>query len=106
MTEILIPLIVFSTPVLLFFTSRYFRLREKQLEAGSSPKLLQGLREEYETKQRALEARIENLESIVIELDSQPGRKLLASAEAKRSALQNEVARPLLSDGGKTGTSE
>ncbi len=32
MADVLVPLIVFMTPVLLYFTRHYFRLRERQLE--------------------------------------------------------------------------
>ena len=35
MVDILVPLIVFMTPVLLYFTRNYFRLKEKQLELAA-----------------------------------------------------------------------
>lgn len=75
--EIVIPFIVFGTPVALTFIHKYFKFREKQLEAdGASPKLLEAVRREYESKQRDLEARIENLESILIENDGDLERRL------------------------------
>ena len=86
--EIFIVLTVFMTPVLLFFTQRYFRLREKQLEAQSSGRLLasgsepQDARDKRDEQIRELQARIENLESILIDLDSSP-RSALEGARAR-----------------------
>lgn len=86
--EILVPFFLFMTPVLIFFTQRYFRLREKQLEAQTSGRLMLGAgpSEEQNKKIAELTARIENLESILIELDSSP-------------RLQSRAARAKLSDG-------
>lgn len=84
--DILVPFFLFMTPVLIFFTQRYFRLREKQLEAQASGRLLLGAGEEQNKKLAELQARIENLESILIELDSSP-------------RLQSRAARSKLSDG-------
>ena len=84
--EIAIPFIVFGTPVALTFIHKYFKFREKQLEAeGASPKLLEAVRREYEGKQRELEARIENLESILIDTDADLERRL--AERTKRGAL-------------------
>ena len=99
MADILIPLIVFMTPVLLYFTRNYFRLRERQLELQvQGGKLLEG-RSPAETQRiQALEERIQNLESIVIALDSErgalPGRVgagLPASNEATPKQLPGSV---------------
>ena len=55
--EIAIPFIVFGTPVALVFIHKYFKFREKQLDAGTAhPKLLEAVRKEYESKQAELEA--------------------------------------------------
>lgn len=84
--EIAIPLIVFGTPVALTFIHKYFKFREKQLEAeGASPKLLEAVRREYEGKQRELEARVENLESILIETEGDLERRI--AERTKRAAL-------------------
>ncbi|MBL9005685.1 MAG: hypothetical protein JNJ46_15625 [Myxococcales bacterium] len=84
--EIAIPFIVFGTPVALTFIHKYFKFREKQLEAqGAHPKLLEAVRAEYEGKQRDLEARIENLESILIESDGDLERRI--AEKAKRAPL-------------------
>lgn len=81
--EIAIPFIVFGTPVALVFIHKYFKFREKQLEAdGGSPKLLEAVRKEYESKQRELEARVENLESILIENDGDLERRIAAKTRA------------------------
>lgn len=84
--DILVPFFLFMTPVLIFFTQRYFRLREKQLEAQASGRLMLGAGEEQNKKLAELQARVENLESILIELDSSP-------------RLQSRAARAKLSDG-------
>jgi hypothetical protein len=84
--EVLVPLIVFSTPVLIIFINKYFKLREKEIEAGrGNPRLLEGVRSEYEAKQRELEARIENLESALIAMDDQLEPRLAAGK--KKPAL-------------------
>ena len=84
--EIAIPFIVFGTPVALTFIHKYFKFREKQLEAqGNAPKQLEAVRAEYESKQRELQARIENLESILIESDGDLERRI--AEKSKRAAL-------------------
>jgi hypothetical protein len=84
--EIAIPFIVFGTPVALTFIHKYFKFREKQLEAqGAQPKLLEAVRAEYESKQRELQARVENLESILIESDGDLERRI--AEKTRRGAL-------------------
>ena len=95
MADILIPLIVFMTPVLLYFTRNYFRLREKQLELqAAGGKLLPGRSDADAQRLKELEERVQNLESIVIALDSDrgalPGRsvgRLPASPDAAPKQL-------------------
>lgn len=85
---------VFGLPVAIVFIQKYFRFREKQLEAGAgNQKLLPGTRAEYEAKQRELEARIENLETALIAMDSDVEPRLSAK---KRAALA-AGSRPALS---------
>jgi len=75
---ILICFIVFSTPVAILFTLRYFRLKEKQLEYQSK----NGRElEAREKKILELEGRIENLESILIETDGLPRGALAGRSE-------------------------
>lgn len=84
---------VFGLPVAIVFITKYFKFREKQLEAGTgSPRLLEAARKDYEVKQRELEARIENLESILIELDSDSPKRLAAK---KAGALPENKPRAL-----------
>lgn len=93
--EIAIPFIVFGTPVALVFIHKYFKFREKQLEAdGGSPKLLEAVRKEYEGKQRELEARIENLESILIENDGELERRIAAKTRAPALPAGASASRP------------
>lgn len=85
--EIVVPFMIFTMPVAIVFLQKYFRFREKQLEAGTgSPKLLDAVRSDQAAKQRELEARIENLESILIALDS--------DLEARLHAKKNAAALP------------
>ncbi len=95
MADILIPLIVFMTPVLLYFTRSYFRLREKQLELqAAGGKLLQGRSQADSQRMKELEERVQNLESIVIALDSErgalPGRSA-GSLAAKQEATPKQL---------------
>lgn len=100
--DILVPFFLFMTPVLIFFTQRYFRLREKQLEAQASGRLLLGAGEEQDKKLAELTARIENLESILIELDSSPrlqsraARNKLSDGDQPHGALPAAIATPRL----------
>ncbi|MFO0574359.1 MAG: hypothetical protein U1A78_10185 [Polyangia bacterium] len=96
--EIFIVFIVFMTPVLLFFTQRYFRLREKQLEAQSSGRLLAASSAEQDKRDKQLQelqARIENLESILIDLDSSPRAALESSRARAARAVESGVKEPL-----------
>lgn len=103
---------LFGLPVAIVFIVKYFRFREKQLEAGAgSPKLLEGVRREYDAKQRELEARIENLESILIAVDGELEHRLAAkragAALPLRSQTPAKAALPAasLGDGTDDGTS-
>jgi hypothetical protein len=101
--EIAIPFIVFGTPVALVFLHKYFKFREKQLEAdGGSPKLLEAVRREYEGKQRELEARIENLESILIESEGDLERRIAAKSRTPALAAGERPGRPKALAAGST----
>jgi hypothetical protein len=82
--EIVVPFMVFGMPVALVFIHKYFKFREKQLEAGlTTPRQLPPAEKNtYEAKQRELEARIENLESALIAMDSGPEHRLGTSKPA------------------------
>ena len=72
MADVLVPLIVFMTPVLLYFTRHYFRLRERQLELqAQGGKLLAAPSAAESNRLKELEERVQNLESIVIALDTE-----------------------------------
>jgi hypothetical protein len=83
--EIAVPMMVFGLPVAIVFVTRYFNFREKQLAAQVAAQRLpapsDGAALPSVSKQRELEARIENLESILIALDSE----LEARLHAKRA---------------------
>ena len=91
--DIAVPMMVFGLPVAIIFIKNYFRFREKQLEAGSgNVRLLAASNQEYEKKQKELESRIENLESILIDLDSDLEKRL----EERKSARPNSLGKPSL----------
>lgn len=105
--EIFIVFIVFMTPVLLFFTQRYFRLREKQLEAQSSGKLLASSSEQQDKRLLELQARIENLESILIDMDSSPrSAGALREARAARALAADAKEPPAQLPAKRTGADE
>jgi serine/threonine-protein kinase len=80
-------LLFFGTP--LFIAHRYFKLREKQLEAGRSDgKLLQGA----DAERAKLEARIQNLESIVCSVDFELNQRLNRLAGEHSLRLQEGKA--------------
>lgn len=93
--DIAVPMMIFGLPAAIVFIVKYFRFREKQLEAGvagSNPRLLEGVRSEYAAKQRELEARIENLESILIAVDGDLEHRL--AARKAGAALPRPAAAP------------
>lgn len=109
--DIVVPMMIFGLPAAIVFIVKYFRFREKQLEAGvGSPKLLEGVRAQYDAKQRELEARIENLESILIAVDGDLEHRLAAkkagAALPPRSTAGVKAALPPAgrSDGSDDGT--
>ena len=79
MADVLVPLIVFMTPVLLYFTRHYFRLRERQLELqAQGGKLLAAPSAAESNRLKELEERVQNLESIVMKLGSSVSNGWLA----------------------------
>ena len=96
MVDVLVPLIVFMTPVLLYFTRNYFRLKEKQLElAAQGAKVLPARSDAESQRIKELEERVQNLESIVIALDTDraalPARKQ-GSLDAAEGATPRQLA--------------
>jgi len=92
--DIAVPMMIFGMPVAIYFLKKYFQLREKQLAAGTAnPRLLEAVRSEYETKQRELEARVENLETALIAMDSAPEHRL--SSQKRAAALAEGQVRAL-----------
>ncbi len=93
--EIVVPFVVFGTPVALVFISKYFKFREKQLEASMTSHRLPAAatRQEHDAKQKELEARIENLESILISLDSDLEHRL--AVKKSGSLPEGASAAPL-----------
>lgn len=95
MTGIVAILAVFGTPVFITFIVFYFRLRQRQLELNfrQEPRRIEGL----EKQRQLLEARVQNLESIVCSVDfelSQRLNRLAASASVAARALPPGPARP------------
>jgi serine/threonine-protein kinase len=73
-------------PVLIVFTVTYFRFRTRQLEAGNrvDPKKL----EAAEKEKKQLEARIQNLESIVCSVDFELNQRLNRLAAEHSTAMR------------------
>jgi hypothetical protein len=85
-------LIVFAmVPVTLRFIARYYRLREKELRALGT----NGLREleRLRAEKRALEERVETLESIVCTVDFDLERRLHRAAAGPTRALEAAARR-------------
>jgi len=94
------PLIVFSTPVAIVGIVSYFRFRTRQLLApkqGGDDKELAAIRAE----RKQLEARVQNLESIVCSVDFELNARLNRLASA-----QSEVAQRALPPHNPAGTHE
>jgi len=93
--DIAVPMMIFGLPVAIVFIHKYFKFREKQLEAGQggNPKLL-AARSEFEAKQRELEARIENLESALIAMDSAEAPRLAGKKPATALPAAQRPALP------------
>lgn len=95
--DVLVPLIVFMTPVALYFTKHYFRIKEKQLELQTQGvKLLPEASAAESARIKELEERVQNLESIVIALDGERG--LLPGRSQGNLAAGAESAAKLLAD--------
>lgn len=97
--EVLVPLMVFSMPVMLVFVTKYFRYKEKLLDmqSGASGKLLtSGTTPDAERRIAELTARVENLESIVISMDGDAERQLTGrrTAAAALPTAANTKALP------------
>lgn len=86
-------MMVFGLPVAIVFIVKYFKFREKQLEAATHPKQL-AARSDIEAKQRELEARIENLESALIAMDSSEAPRLAAKKPAASLPAAQRPALP------------
>jgi hypothetical protein len=78
-TEVLVPFFVFMMPVMIVFIIKYFRFREKELalrERQEQKLLGPGDREREDKERKQLEARIQNLESIVCSVDFELNQRI------------------------------
>ena len=101
--EVLVPLTIFMTPVLLYFTKHYFRMKEKQLELqAQGGKLLPPTSTPDAQRLKELEERVQNLESIVIALDTDraalPGRTTAALPQTEEPGQRRLAAKATDSD--------
>ena len=96
MLQVFIPivaiLVVFGFPVALIFTLKWFKLKDKELHLEA---------EMGKTSGKALEARVQRLESIILSLDSDL-RARLGPASGQRSDL---FEAPATEESGQPGTS-
>ncbi len=96
--EVLVPLTIFMTPVLLYFTKNYFRMKEKQMELqAQGGKLLPPTPAPDAQRLKELEERVQNLESIVIALDTDraalPGRATAALPQGEQAGQRKLAAK-------------
>src|SRR5581483_6421629 len=89
MEAILIPIFIcFGLPVAIVFIRSYYSFRLKQLEKEGGPRQLEASEEE-KRERKELEARIQNLESIVCSVDFELNQRL------NRLAAQSSQLLPL-----------
>ncbi|SRR6266851_9866223 len=92
--EILIPIVAivvtFSFPVALVFVSKWFKLRERELQLAAES------RRWNEEHAKALEARVQRLESIVLSLDKDVRTTLLEAPATPASAEPGPLLGPPL----------
>jgi len=100
MLELLIPIIAiivtFGFPVALVFTLKWFKLKDKELQLEADMRKTSG---------QALEARVQRLESIILELDADLRAKLGAtSTNAMLSPPQGDLFEaPATGEGSQAG---
>jgi serine/threonine-protein kinase len=90
--EVLALLMVFGSPVMIVLIVTHYRFKSKQLDKGPKgpdPKLLEGVMKE----RKQLEARIENLESIVTSVDFELNQRLNKLAHDKLLTPVNPTDR-------------
>jgi serine/threonine-protein kinase len=88
-------------PFLIVFTVSYFRFRTKQLELDKKKEPDRKLLEAAEKEKKQLEARIQNLESIVCSVDFELNQRLnRMAAEHSRAMLAAPAAAPAAAMGG------
>ena len=74
--DVIIPIVALSLPACLVFIHKHFRYKEKLLELqarGGSTPLLPAAAPAADARLAELEARVQNLESIVVAMDSELG---------------------------------
>lgn len=97
--DILVPLMVFALPAVLVFLSKHYKMRMKMLEMQSGDQRLLAANSELLQKTAELEARVQNLESIVVssDFDARLAQRLSAP---KAAALPVRSERPALRSAG------
>ena len=74
--ELIVPVIALARPACLVFIHKHFRYKEKLLELqgrGGSAQLLHAVAKSSDGRVAELEARVQNLESIIVAMDSELG---------------------------------
>ena len=92
--DFLIPVVALSLPGVLVFIHRHFRYKEKVLELqarGGSAPLLAATSTTTDGRVAELEARVQNLESIIVAMDSELGA---LPGRAGREDLRRIVGAP------------
>ena len=87
--EVAVPFIVFTTPVAIVGIVQYFKFKRLQLQARGGDPEAQKLIEQLKSDRKQLEARVQNLESIVCSVDLELNARLnrLAQQQSAIGAL-------------------
>jgi hypothetical protein len=99
--ELFIPIVALSLPAVLVFLHKHFRYKEKLLELqarGGSPPLLSANAESSEGRLAELEARVQNLESIIVAMDSELGALPGRAGREDLRRIAGSAAAPALSE--------
>lgn len=86
-------------PVFLVFTHKYFKYKEKVLELqarGGQPLLLGGAAPGADKQLAELEARVQNLESIIVAMDNELGSLPDRAPREELRRLRGKTATPAL----------
>lgn len=101
--DFMIPIVALALPAVLVFLHKHFRYKERLLELQSragSPPLLSAPAESGNGRLAELEARVQNLESIIVAMDSELGALPGRAGREDLRRIAGPAAAPALGDPG------